>query len=87
MLFAKHLFKLGLHYPKNLPYISEVLWDKSALSPPVKYFYGPFQGGNSFVDHLVYLCFEVGYAFASVHCCLVVPCWERADLLTLVCNV
>ena len=23
-------------------------------------------------------------AFASVHCCLVVICWERADLLALV---
>ena len=26
-------------------------------------------------------------AFASVHCCLVVTCWKRADLLALVCNV
>ena len=25
--------------------------------------------------------------FASVHCCLVVTCWERADLLALVCDV
>ena len=27
------------------------------------------------------------HAFASVHCCLVVTCWERADLLALVCDV
>ena len=27
------------------------------------------------------------HAFASVHCCLVVTCLERADLLTLVCDV
>ena len=27
----------------------------------------------------------VCHAFASVHCCLVVICWERADLLALVC--
>ena len=27
------------------------------------------------------------HAFASVHCCLVVTCPERADLLALVCNV
>ena len=26
-------------------------------------------------------------AFASVYCCLVVTCWERADLLALVCDV
>ena len=28
----------------------------TGLSPPVKYFYWPFQGGTSFVDHLCYLC-------------------------------
>ena len=39
------------------------------------------------MDHLCYLWFEVGHAFASVHWCLVVPCWERADLLALVCDV
>ena len=26
-------------------------------------------------------------AFTFVHCCLVVTCWERADLLALVCDV
>ena len=29
----------------------------------------------------------VSRAFVSVHCCLVVTCWERADLLTLVGDV
>ena len=29
----------------------------------------------------------VSHAFASVHCCLVVTYWERADLLTLVGDV
>ena len=29
----------------------------------------------------------VCHAFASVHCCLMVTCWERADLLALVCDV
>ena len=24
--------------------------------PPIKYFYGPFQGGTSFVDNFCYLC-------------------------------
>ena len=38
------------------------------------------------MDHVCYLCL-VFYAFASVHCCLVVTCWERADLLALVCDV
>ena len=34
-----------------------------------------------------YLCFFVScvsHDFASVHCCLVVTCWERTDLLALV---
>ena len=29
---------------------------ETSLSPPVKYFYWPFQGGTSFVEHLCYLC-------------------------------
>ena len=29
----------------------------------------------------------VSHAFASVHCCLVVTYWERADLLALVSDV
>ena len=29
----------------------------------------------------------VCYAFASVHCCLVLTCWEIAALLALVCDV
>ena len=36
------------------------------------------------MDHLCYLCLV---PFASVHCCHVVTCWERADLLALVCDV
>ena len=29
----------------------------------------------------------VSHAFASIHCCLVVTCWERANLFALVCDV
>ena len=29
----------------------------------------------------------VAHAFAPVHCCLVLTCWERADLLALVGDV
>ena len=34
------------------------------------------------MDHLCFcvLCFST---FVSVHCCLVVTCWERADFLAL----
>ena len=39
------------------------------------------------MDHLRYLMSSVCHAFVSVHCCLFVTCWERADLLALVCDV
>ena len=29
----------------------------------------------------------VCHAFASVHCCLVVTCWARAELLAFICDV
>ena len=29
----------------------------------------------------------VSHVFVSTHCCLVVTCWERADLLALVGDV
>ena len=38
------------------------------------------------MDHLCYLC-RGSHAFTSVHCCLVVTCWERGDLLALVGGV
>ena len=31
--------------------------------------------------------FCASHAFESVHCCLVVTCWERADLLALVGDI
>ena len=41
------------------------------------YFFGSF----------VFFVSCVSHAFASVHCCLVVTCWERADILALVGDV
>ena len=49
---------------------------------PMNLFCWPFFCG-SFVLLMSCVC----HAFASVHCCLVVTCWERADLLSLVCDV
>ena len=34
----------------------ELMRRETGLSPPVKYFYGLFEGGASFLDHLCYLC-------------------------------
>ena len=40
------------------------------------------------MDHSCYFCHVfVMLLCASVYCCLVVTCWERADLLALVCDV
>ena len=60
----------------------KLLKSETGLSPPIKYFYWPLQCGTSLVDHLCYVC-----AFASAHYCLVVTCFERADILALVCGV
>ena len=39
------------------------------------------------MDHLCFLCLVLSHAFVFVQCCLVVTCWERADLLDLVGDV
>ena len=39
------------------------------------------------MDHLWFFVSCISHAFASVHCCLVVTCWENADLLALVGDV
>ena len=40
-----------------------------------------------FCESFVFFVSCVSHAFESVHCCLVVTCWEMADLLTLVVDV
>ena len=37
------------------------------------------------VVHLLLFMFRVCHAVLSVHCSLVITCWERADLLALLC--
>ena len=39
------------------------------------------------MDHLCFFLSCVSHAFATVHCCLVVTCWEMTDLLALVGDV
>ena len=38
------------------------------------------------MDHLCFVSY-ISHAFVSVHYCLVVTCWEKADLLALVGDV
>ena len=44
---------------------------ETSLSPPVKYFYWPFQGGTSFVDHCVIyvLCLSCFRFCSLLPCC------------------
>ena len=52
--------KLGVFHAKPNIYMSwstvKLALRETGLSPPVKYFYWPFQGSTSFMDHLCYLC-------------------------------
>ena len=40
---------------------------------------------TSFVDHFCYLYFVFCHAFLTLYCSLVMTCWERANLLALLC--
>ena len=58
------------------------------FKPSSKIFYWPFQGGTTYVDLLCFFLSYFCYALcACVYLCLVVTCWERTDLLALVCGV
>ena len=63
------------------------LVQKTGLSPPVKYFTDHSKAyfcGSFMGFFLSFVC----YTFVRVcYLCLVVTCWERADLLALVCGV
>ena len=39
------------------------------------------------MDHLCYVMSFVCHVFSFGYCCLVFNCWERADLMALVCHV
>ena len=53
---------------------------ETSLSPPVTYFLLTVQRWYFFCGSSGLFMSYVGHAFVSVHCCLVVTCWERADL-------
>ena len=60
---------------------------ETSLSPPVKYFTDRSKVVLLLWIISVFFVSCVSFAFASVHCCLVVICWEMADLLALVGGV
>ena len=60
------------------PNIDFVLIDTISLRPPVNIYFTDkaFQGGS-----FLLLMFRVCHAFLSVHCSLVITCWESANIL------
>ena len=64
------------------------LWKNPDLSPPVKYFTDRSKAVLLLWIFYVFVLSCVCYVLcASVYMCFVVTCWERADLLALVCGV
>ena len=64
------------------------VWELSRLSPPVKYFTDRSKAVLLLWIFYVFVLSCVCYVLcASVYMCFVVTCWERADLLALVCGV
>ena len=58
------------------------------LSPPVKYFTDRSKALFSCGSFMFLFCLVFAMSLcASVYMCFVVTCWERADLLALVCCV
>ena len=61
---------------------------QTGLSPSVKYFTDCSKAVLllSILFVFFYLVFAI-HLYSSVYMCLVVSCWERADLLALFCGV
>ena len=61
---------------------------ETGLSSPVKYFTDCSKAVLLLWILYVFFCLVFAMPLcASVYLCLVVTCWERADLLALVCGV
>ena len=58
---------------------------KPVIKPSSKTFLLTVPRRHFFCRSIVLFMSCVFHAFVYVHCCLVVTCWERADLLALVC--
>ena len=71
---------------------TSIIWTKGEVGAPCrkpssKVFLLTVPRWYCFCGSFVLFMSCVFHAFASVHCCLVVTCWEWADLLALVCDV
>ena len=73
-MWTKHLFVL-VHTIKSEVGTIKLVW---ALW---QFFYWPFQSCASFVKSFLLFMFRAFHAVLSVHCSLMVTCWERSYLL------
>ena len=76
-----------LHFGNILFVCVDGLRRETGLSPPVKYF---TDSSKAVLLLWIFYVFSVLCLLcncASVYMCLVVTCWEMADLLALVCGV
>ena len=58
----------------TVAYGVKITSDVRSVSPPVKYFYWPFQGSTDFMGHLCYLCF----VFVMLLYLFIVALWSPA---------
>ena len=83
---------LFCHFPKcvlvHIRIKGEVGAGETGLSPPVKYFTDRSKAVLLLWIFYVLFCLVFVMSLcASVYMCFVVTCWERADLLALICGV
>ena len=64
-------------------YLHFMMYHKTSLSPPVKIFLLAVSRRRFHCGSFLLVMFRVYHAFLSVHCSLVVACWERAYPLAL----
>ena len=92
-IICRGFIKGSLHSFISFGWIWSGPWDfdafkKTGLSPPVKYFTDRSKAVLLLWIFYVFVLSCVCYVLcASVYMCFVVTCWERADLLALVCDV
>ena len=76
------------HFKNNGHPPSKIVIQPVEKSPPVKYFTDRSKAVLLLWIFYVFVLSCVCYVLcASVYMCFVVTCWERADLLALVCGV
>ena len=85
VLVFESLWSIGFVMP-NISSM-QLLW--ASLSPPVKYFTDRSKAVLLlWIFYVVFFCLVFAISLCtSVYMCFVVACWERADLLALVCGV